>query len=317
MKLSKKIINRLKLESKLAAIRVTSAFKKFKPEDQFIIFSDPRGGSTWLAEMLQSIPESAMIWEPLNIRHVRQFGDLGFGWRQFIPENESWPEANLIFNLVFAGRIINEWTMLRTDFTKYYSARHLIIKFCRGNMLIPWLVFQYNFKYRPIYLVRHPFAVVLSQIKQGGWESTINKFIIPDTPYNDLYLYHQDYLYSLSTREEILTAYWCLANLIPLNHKKNNVDWITVYYENLIMDPASEIGRIFSRWELDLPEGIQNRFRKSSSTALDPGNLNDPFQQISRWQRELKPDQIDRMKKVLGYFEVSQYAGEKEMPCFD
>jgi hypothetical protein len=153
-----RIKNRIELEHKV--LRIKSLKKRFKPEDQILIFSDPRGGSTWLAEMINTIPNSAILWEPLHLKYMTDFKKLGFSWRQFIPEKEEWNEAKKAFDKVLSGKVLNEWTLLKTDIETYKEADKLIVKICRGNALLPWIVNQYNFKYKPIYLIRNPFAVV-------------------------------------------------------------------------------------------------------------------------------------------------------------
>ncbi len=305
---------RFQLELKLATVRIIKNFKRFKAENQFIIFSDPRGGSTWMSEMLKTIPNTAMIWEPFNIKYVNQFKKINFGWRQYIPENASWPEAYQVIQNALAGKVINEWTMLKTEFLEYIKADHLIIKICRGNMILPWITLKFNFKYPPIYLIRHPFAVVSSQIKQGGWNYSFKKFNVPNIPYNEIYKDHEAFLCSLTTKEEILTAYWCITNQIPLTHAMNNLRWITIYYENLLLNPEEEIHRILKRWKVQVPSEIYEKSKILSSTSLAPIELGNPERQIGKWKNELNRDQIIRMGKVLNYFNIKEYSPKDEKP---
>lgn len=311
-----KIINRITLELKLRSLNVLKHFKNFNPADQFVIFSDPRGGSTWLTEMIHTIPSTAIIWEPLHIHEVKVVNKLGFGWRQYIPEEQKWPEASKVINKILSGRLINEWTMLNTTIKDYYQAKQLIIKICRGNMLLPWITNQINFTFPPIYLVRHPFAVVVSQLKQGGWNYQFQKFDIPDIPFNDVYKEHEIFLNSLKTNEEILTAYWCLTNQIPLNHERNNQKWVTLYYEELITNPLREIMRIFERWHMDIPQRIELVFRKKSSTSLGSSRVDSPDIQLSRWKNELNPKQIKKMSGVLDYFNIKMYNAGDVLPIY-
>lgn len=312
-----KILKRLFLEFKLKPLNILKYFKQFEPQKQILIFSDPRGGSTWLTEMIHTIPDTAIIWEPFNIHEVKIIKELGFGWRQYIPENQQWPEATKVINKIFAGKVVNEWTMLSTGVIDYLSAKQLIIKICRGNMLLPWITNQINFTYTPIYLVRHPFAVVLSQMKQGGWNYQFRNFEVPCIPFNEIYKEHEDFLTSLDTKEEILTAFWCLTNQIPLNHHKNNQNWITLYYENLVVNPQKEIQQIFQKWKMQIPEGIEYVLRKKSWTTLDHVNVNVPEIQLSKWKRELNLDQVKRMSRVLKYFNVKVYNADDVFPIFN
>ena len=309
-----KTSKRISFRLKLIILNILKYYKNFNPEKQILIFSDPRGGSTWLAEMINTIPKTAVIWEPLNIREVKIVKKLGFGWRQYIPENQSWPEADLVVRKLFAGKVVNEWIMLNTSVKDYFTAKQLIIKICRGNMLLPWITNQINFRLSPIYMIRHPFAVVSSQMKQGGWNSPFKKFEVPDIPYNEIYIKHQDYMASLSTKEEILTAYWCLTNLVALSHHNNNKRWITLYYENLLLDPEKEIRRIFKRWEIQFPYNIRNKYRKMSRTTLSDNRIENPKVQLARWRKEFNRSQLKKMSKILEYFDIRHYSAKDEMP---
>ena len=53
-------------------INTLEKFNNFNHNEPFLIFSDPRGGSTWLAELLSLIPKTAVIWEPLNLTEKKQ-----------------------------------------------------------------------------------------------------------------------------------------------------------------------------------------------------------------------------------------------------
>ncbi len=312
-----RIQKRWRLEKKLIVLNFLKHFKKFNPEEQLLIFSDPRGGSTWLSEMLKTIPNTFLIWEPLNIRYVKIFNNLHFGWRQYIPEEIDWPEAHQALNQILTGKILNEWTLLRNSIKEYQEAQKLIIKFCRGNMMIPWLTRCFNFKFKPVYLVRHPFAVVNSQLKQGGWDREFTGLVIPDMPYNEVYNVHEKFLAKLSTKEEALTAHWCITNTVPLTHNKNNVNWITLFYEDLVLHPEAELKKIFKEWDFPTPEMISERYRIRSSTTIDPNEVNNPEYQLSKWKKDFSSEQIKKMKAVLEYFNIQHYNAEEVMPLIN
>ena len=52
--------------------------KSLDPKDALIICADPRGGSTWLYEMLSRLDGVTGLWEPLDIGRAALFRDLGF-----------------------------------------------------------------------------------------------------------------------------------------------------------------------------------------------------------------------------------------------
>ncbi|MEQ8552416.1 MAG: hypothetical protein RIC53_07150 [Cyclobacteriaceae bacterium] len=184
-------------------------------------------------------------------------------------------------------------------------AERLLVKICRGNRLLPWLTKQYEFKYKPIYMIRHPFAVVDSQLKQGGWDANWKSFKLPDSPYVDFELKHADFLGSLESKEELLTANWCISNKQTLENVRHGVDWINVKYESLFLNPEDNLKIIFDQWNLELPDKID--FSKNSRTSLGT-YTKDKMKQLSKWKTHFDSQQIDQMLRVVDYFQIKQYS---------
>lgn len=309
-------LNRLKkriyLEIKLALLKYSANKNRFKPNDSLLIFSDPRGGSTWLAEMIATIPGSFIYWEPLNPVYLKELKKLNFSWRQHIPKEESWPEAKAFFDQILSASIINEWTAMKMSVQEYGNGIFPIVKICRGNHLLPWLVKQFNFKYKPLYLVRHPLAVVSSQLKQGGWDSDFTKFNIPDMPFNHEYVDHKEFLEGLKSKSESLLATWCITNRDLLAKQSN--EWITVYYEELVLDPETQFHKIFSEWNLPMPNELSNRFDHWSSTSLDTSQSYDQESQLNKWRNDFSAMELEGFQTILDYFDITYYSTEQAKP---
>lgn len=276
----------------------------FNPLENFIVFSDPRGGSTWLAEILLQVPRTALLWEPLNVALVPHFVDLGFSLRQHIPRSADWAEARDRFDALFRGEAIDHTTCRQP--LRYLTAERMVVKICRGNALLPWLTRSFDFTYEPVYLVRHPFAVVSSQLNFGAWDD-YGGFEAPSGPFDAYYRRHEDYLRSLSTDYEGLVAQWCLTNLVPLRSERNDVDWVTVFYEDMLQDPDREIERIFDRWEIPVPSGASAAARQASRTTKSATFRAGVDRQLSKWTSYFDDEQIERMQAVLDHFEVDLY----------
>jgi hypothetical protein len=290
--------------------RLQSWRNSFDPAGNLMIFSEPRGGSTWITETIAAVPRTAILWEPLFIKHVEAFRNLGFAVFQHIPEEAEWPEAEQAFERLLRGRILNYWTCRQTTMKAMRRADRLILKICRGNALLPWLTRKFAFRYEPVYLVRHPLAVVASQLRQGGWDWEYSGFKVPGPPFNEIYAEHDRYLRGLKTKEEALTAGWCLTNLVPLRSSGNDHRWITVHYEDLIRDPGRGIRRIFDRWGTPIPDGIMEKVRGASSTTREATFEQSIEMQLSKWQEHLTADQQKRMLDVLEYFGVHEYGAD-------
>ena len=297
------------------ALRLFCFFNNFDPYEQFLIFSDPRGGSTWLTQLIKTIPNTAVIWEPLNLAENSCFKKMGFGWRQHIPENENWRKAKSAFYKLFKGKILNRTTVFYEgkNLFKYWKAKNLIIKFVNGNSLLPWLCASFKFRYKPIFLIRHPYSVISSQLNHGAWDGISANYVLPKTKYNGFILEHKDFLLTLNALEEKLAANWCLANLPTLRNTNNNKYWITINYENLVLNPENEIVRIFKSWKKDVPQGLLKKVRIPSRTTKE-GSPIDGKAQLSHWRNKMSAEQINRISKVMIYFEVEFYSEHDDMP---
>lgn len=279
---------------------------KLIPEDNILIFADPRGGSTWLTEVIKEIVRLPVVWEPLHVRKIKRLESLNFSYRQNIPEDAKWPEAYFFFKDLFLGKIKSNWIYHREPLVSFVKNKAAIIKFCRANLLIPYLTNNFDFKKKPIYLIRHPFAVAASQINQGGWKNTDNTFNFTEHRFNDYILEHKEFLSSLKTKEEVLVANWCLTNKPTLDHPDNNKRWITITYEELLLNPELTINRVLDWWKIDYD--LSNiSFNKKSDTSIQNKELNKK-DRLKQWQSFFSDGQITNMCRVLDYFKIQQYS---------
>lgn len=299
----------------LGYYNVISKTKRFEVNDALLICGDPRGGTTWLAELIKLLPTTAMLWEPLAVAKVNQFKSVGFQWRQYIPEHESWPEAKTMFEDLFAGKMLSSYLCQSTTTRDLAKANQLLIKFCRANQLLPWLTKEFHFNRPPIYLVRHPCAVVASQLKQGGWSHVKPNFEIPNGRYNSFYSDHTDFLRAIDTIEMRLAATWCLCNQVPLSHSGNNKRWLTITYESLLLNIEEQLNRIEKRWGIKFPQSVYDKVGAASTTTVvgSPIREGRVSEQLSYWKNQLTSKQIDNILRVMDYFHVDLYNSE-ELP---
>ncbi|MEM1043135.1 MAG: hypothetical protein AAGI91_10955 [Bacteroidota bacterium] len=282
----------------------------FAPEEALIVSSSPRGGSSWLAQTLHQIPRTALLWEPLHLRHADDFRAIGFGWRQHIPEEAEWQEARRALERLFRGNVLNDWIRRGASVRELAAADRVLVKFVRANRLLPWLTKQFAFRRRPLFLVRHPLAVAASQAVR--FPPRLNRFA--DHRLADYERPHGAFLQTLGTWEEILAATWCLTMLPTLRHPANNERWITVTYEHLLVEPRQTLERIFDAWAMPMPPHVLDAVREPSSTTNEATFLQGAEAQLGKWQQQFDAEQIRRLRAVLDYFEVEFY-DEGLMPC--
>jgi hypothetical protein len=288
--------------------------RDFDPSSNLILCGAPRGGSTWLAELLSQVPQTALLFEPLHLWRKPPFGELNFCGYQPIPEHADWPEARATFDAVFRGRFVNDWTGHQSSILAFLLAKRMLVKMVRATAMLPWLIRSFQFLNRPVLLVRHPLAVVASQLRFGFARDGFHGFRIPDCPFNEHFMKHRDFLSGLRTAEEGLAAHWCLANQVTLSSSGNDRAWTTVYYEHLLLDPERELRRIFENWELPLPRHLLNRVRRPSAKTIDSRFLSKPERQLDKWRQAFNDEQLERLVVVLEHFGFPGGYGLDPMP---
>ena len=283
----------------------------FDIRSNVILFSDPRGGSTWFSECLVSALNVPLIWEPLHIGQVKELKSLNFGWREYIREDNKDEKIKDFFSKLFEGKIKSDWLYQYSSLANIFVSKSAIFKICRGNQMIPYLTNNFDFHLKPIYLIRHPLAVVSSQLRQGGWSDTSNMMSLEEITNDPLKAPHKEFLSNLNTKEEILTANWCLVNKIPVEHPFNTIKWITVTYEEFILEPEKTFERLEREWGKNLNIDRIN-FNKSSFTSVEEVKAKSE-KQLTKWKTQLTTSQIKKMLKVLTYFDIKLYT-EQPLP---
>jgi hypothetical protein len=288
--------------------------RNFDPRGNLILCSAPRGGSTWLAELLSQVPQTALLFEPLHLWRKPPLESLNFCGNQPIPEHADWPQARAAFDAIFRGHFVNDWTGHQSSILAFLRAKRMLVKMVRAHAMLPWLIRNFRFRNRPVLLVRHPLAVVASQLRFGFARDGFRGFRIPECPFNEHFQKHRNFLLELRTAEEVLAARWCLANQVPLNSADNDHAWTTVYYEHLLLDPERELRRIFENWELPLPGRIMDRVREPSAKTIDARFLKKPERQLDKWRKAFSDEQLEHLFAVLEHFAFPGGYGLDPMP---
>lgn len=177
-------------------------------------------------------------------------------------------------------------------------------------MLLPWLTHEFDMN-PPILLIRHPCAVVASQLRHEAWSRVPEEFEIPQTKYNDIYYKYVDILKTISTKEEALAARWCLEYKIPFSYPRPH-PWILVTYENLVKNGEEELRRIFRILQIELPEAAIKHLDVPSSSTLPGSPIVTGGHQLSGWRKTLSVAQIRRILNIVKGFNMDFYTSEVE-----
>lgn len=296
--------NNLFKKLRILILSIILCFKKFNIQNSIIICSYPRGGSTWLLELIGSVEGMIINWEPLHVKYGVVPNDLFLGETPTLIPNDLKNESYLhLFTKILTYKKLNSHSMLFVGARQAFNSNYVVTKFCRANMLLPWLTHSFKFKFRPILLLRHPIPVSLSVLK--SWYNNTEKLLslkeLPNTLNKERYEVFLPYINGLQTRLEQQVALWCMEHESLLGF--NNSKWKIVFYEHILQNPEIEMIKIFNFWNLEIDQAeisILN-FKKASRSVF----YKDELKQESKIQIEKYLDIVDNntLKKIQNVFD--------------
>ena len=119
--------------------------KRFDLKESIVIFSEARGGSTWLMEILSNIPNSCLNWEPLHVAKGVVPKKFRFGSRPFLPTRDKSETYLNLFKRIISFSISTKWSRKYLSISKILSSKFVITKFTRANLLVPYIIKNLKF----------------------------------------------------------------------------------------------------------------------------------------------------------------------------
>lgn len=295
-------------------LKILLPFRKYRLDESIIVSSETRSGSTWLMEMLHSGTPTIINWEPLHEIKGVVPKNMKWGERPFIPEDREDQAAYDLMGKVFRFKLLSKNSVRYSTFKDVLRSTKVLTKMVRSNLLLPWVAKHFEFKHKPIYLIRHPIAVAKSQNRNiEDDQYNIQSFQIPDTSNNGRYEDNYIYISQLKSILERRIALWCIHNMEIINHPQNGNKWITVHYENLLMDTEHELNRISK--EIDLNLRISDiKFEKPSKTDFYREFEKDKTAQLSKWKKELSEEDLSNIQKIFDHYNLKLYSAYEIFP---
>jgi hypothetical protein len=269
-----------------------------------VMAGSPRSGTTWLSEVLHTIPRSCILHEPINPNTVSEVNALGLGWRPYIAPEADWPEAEEFMRRVLTGQVLNSHTARRASLLEILTNEYWIIKFVRASRLLRWMTEKFPIS-TPILLMRHPCAVVASQMRHPAWSPTVSPAV--DSRFLGAYPWVSDILAGIETWEEVLAVTWCMDYFAPLSTPKPH-PWLLVTYEKLVRHGEEEIQRIFNALELEVPKGAVKGLRVPSKSVREDSPILAGEEPLADWTRYLSKEQVKRILRLVSAFGLDFYS---------
>jgi Sulfotransferase domain len=308
---------RIKKIVRKITIKTILKLKLFKVENSLIIFSEKRGGSTWLFEILNTVEKVTPNWEPLNgIGSVPKKYNLGE--KPYLPKNSISIEIRNVFKKVLTLKLNSDYTTNFIKAKKLISANYVLTKFVGANMICEWILYNFDFKFKPIFLIRNPIDCCSSQLNTfSKWITDDNQLKLNNSLNPERFEKNKAFLESLNTKLERQIAIWCLNNVSAINSKLINEKCIIVYYEKLLLNTESEIQRILN--EIKLPQKdtinvISYNFKKASYSNFKKTLESNKSIQLGKNYKSISIDEKNKIQDIFNYFKFKLYNAYSPLP---
>lgn len=291
------------------------ASRGFVVERSLIITGDPRGGTTWLMELLARSPGIAINWEPLHHDRGVVPASMRWGRRPSIGEHDIDPGRMALMREILTYACSTPWTTRYLSEQQASSAQRVLTKFVRANLLLPWITARFEFSHRPIMLLRHPVPTVLSQMKAFPHDDHhAARWSAPDQLNNEAFVAEEEYLNTLPPGLVRHVGVWCVRNLGTLRHARHGTSWMVVHYEDLVLSPDAHVKRIAQEWQLDEAAILAGGTRQRSTTDFGNDLRSDPAEQVGKWLKNMDPRTLADVQAVLDHYDVRFYTANDALP---
>jgi len=271
-----------------------------------------RAGTTWLAEIVNADNSFRDIFEPFNPTKVPLVKH--FHRRQYLRPTDDDPRYLEPARAVFSGMLRSDWT---DQLNRRIFCSKRLIKEIRTNLMLKWI--RDHFPEMPIvFLLRHPCAVAISRLAKG-WNSFYG---LKDLLSQDLLIWdHLKPFMPIITADrsdfEQHVLVWCIENYVPVRTLHKN-DALVVFYENLCLQPETEVKRLADYLKVQCPELMMRRVsvpssqaRKGESAIVLGENL------VSSWKNAVNQDMLDQAHSLLTLFGLERFYGRDPLPLLD
>jgi hypothetical protein len=321
------IVDKMISQAKRTAFRAAGHQSTCAIEDTVVIAGSPRSGTTWLLELLRTLPGYKALNEPLMYQDARN--GHGFSWRTYHDPGEEADEQRDYLETVLTGQLgvspawYFEANSRPSQLIEHATRDRLVVKFCRMNRMLHWFCGQFEVR-GPVFIVRHPCAVVSSMLKHGAWDEgelhgqeredhALHDGLLPAS----LYDVFGPILDSVETQAEILATMWCLDHYAPLVHHANGTyPWVLVPYERMVTRGYEELRRIAGALGVEMTTEMQNQLGEPSNSVKDQLH-EDAQQQLSKWRRRLSENQIDAILQIVDEVGLSDLYSNELEPTYD
>lgn len=282
-----------------------------------ILSAIPRGGSTWMMELVGTLPGVRMIAEPCNVRLDKITKSMQIASWESLADSSEIGHIVDYFDRIDKGEVRflnpNPFTQMR------FLTRRTLFKVIHLPVHIAASVsVQLNAKF--LVLIRHPIPVAHSRKVFPMLDSFL------ESGYSNEYsaeqrLLAREIIRSENKLEQGVLA-WCLHFCKYLELIQNDLEHNVISYEESVLDPDTVISKLEQILDITLPESVKKRVLKPSKVlsksdaetqAVLRSKQDDSMRAqflVDRWKSRVDPAEIVRVQEILDTFDVKAYRAD-------
>ncbi|MEX2541127.1 MAG: hypothetical protein WD314_04935 [Trueperaceae bacterium] len=284
------------------------------------LFGTPRGGTTWLMEMIWSQPGFKSCNEPLDLRNPLVRKHLGISeWRRLYDRTVDRQLESYLGRLERGELYIVDPLPGRGRYHRFFSHR-TVFKIIHGaEDRIEFLANRFHG--RALLLVRHPIPVSLSRQTLPRLEAMVEGDYRRHFTADELVAARRVIERGLPLEKAVLD--WCLQTAVPLRQLRR--DWLVVSYEQLVLEPEAVIPVLARELGLPSPERMMRHVALASQSSNQSdaearrllgmaGRQEASRRLLDRWRSKVSVDEEKRAMGLLERFGIDVYTAGENLP---
>jgi hypothetical protein len=165
-----------------------------------------------------------------------------------------------------------------------------------------------------ILLLRHPGAVVTSQLKWGSaWPAKIDRFLTEEALMQDHLEPFRSAMAGAASEWERHLFVWCIENYVPLRALAPGQVHVA-FYERFVRDPSAELGRLFGFVGLEPTEQALARLSRPSNSSRKDSAVVVGGDVLEGWRTAVSADELRRAVEILALFGLDRIYAEGALP---
>lgn len=292
-----------------------SASNVHRPGDEpdVVLFSTPRGGSTWLFELIGTQPDFKSCDEPLNLRNPNVARTLGIDEWQALYDEGNEEAVRIYFQGLRQGKLShlnrNIWD------ANYRALTHRnVYKVLHGGEYMAQALAQ-SLDARVVVLLRHPVPVALSRKVLPRLDAILRSSA--RAHYAPEAAREMTRIAETGTELQRSVLSWCLQTAPLL--KASQPEWAVVTYEQLVVDASPVVQRLAETLALPDPNSMFANINRASASIR---GMSTPATQevlaqrtsqerslwlVEKWREEVSIEEERAAMAVLDVFGIDAY----------